>query len=184
MAVVVGHPDDEAIGCGAAMRRLNGSRLNGISVIQTTNGAPTRAKFWRKKGFSDAEAYRLTRRAELHRALLVANILPGRLTIYGLNDQETTFGLVPLSQWLKAWMHDHAIEVVMTQAYEGGHPDHEATTFAVHAAVKLVQREYGQKVDIVEMPFYRLGSRGPVVQDFVPISDRGVVEIELCDEDV
>src|SRR5262249_15955973 len=84
---------------------------------------------------------------------------------------------------LKAWMRDHAIEVVMTQAYEGGHPDHDATAFAVHAAVKLVQREYGQKVDIVEMPFYRLSSRGLVVQDFVPLADGGGVEIELCDED-
>jgi N-acetylglucosamine malate deacetylase 2 len=179
IAVVVAHPDDETIGCVAMMRRLKG-----VSVIQTTNGAPSRSEFWRRKGFSSAEAYSLVRRAGLERALSLVGIPPERLLTFGLNDQETTFGLVVLTRWLKAWLYERSIEVVMTQAYEGGHPDHDATAFAVHAAVQLMQREHGRTLEIIEMPFYRLSASGPVVQDFDRNVGRDVVEIELCDEDV
>ncbi|HVL70339.1 MAG TPA: PIG-L family deacetylase, partial [Beijerinckiaceae bacterium] len=49
---------------------------------------------------------------------------------------------------------------VVTHAYEGGHPDHDAVAFAVHA----VARPLG--IEIVEAPLYRLGADGWDLQSF------------------
>jgi LmbE family N-acetylglucosaminyl deacetylase len=44
--------------------------------------------------------------------------------------------------------------VIITQPYEGGHPDHDATAWAVHAAVALQQEANGIGPEIVEMTSY------------------------------
>jgi LmbE family N-acetylglucosaminyl deacetylase len=62
--------------------------------------------------------------------------------------------------------------IVLTHPYEGGHPDHDATAFAVQAACRAMQRAAGEPPAIVEMASYHLGARGTVYQRFIDEPDR------------
>ncbi|MFL6928590.1 MAG: PIG-L family deacetylase, partial [Xanthobacteraceae bacterium] len=68
----------------------------------------------------------------------------------------------------------------LTHAYEGGHPDHDAAAFAVHAAAALLGRR-GHVVSIIEMPFYHLGACGMVLQRFATPIGSHAIEIKLSD---
>src|SRR6478735_3593004 len=77
---------------------------------------------------------------------------------------------------------ERATDIVLTNAYEGGHPDHDAAAFAVHAAVELLRRE-GRDIAIVEMPFYRADGDGWAVQRFAPAPAAVETVLALGDRD-
>lgn len=55
------------------------------------------------------------------------------------------------------------VDVVVTHPYEGGHPDHDAAAFAVHAARRIFARESGTPMlPLAEMSSYH-AERGSVV---------------------
>jgi LmbE family N-acetylglucosaminyl deacetylase len=70
---------------------------------------------------------------------------------------------------------------MVTHAFEGGHPDHDATALGVHAAAALL-RDEGLAPVIVEMPLYHLGLSGWTVQRFVAAAGPEETEIHLTDE--
>ena len=71
---------------------------------------------------------------------------------------------------------------MLTHAYEGGHPDHDAAAFAVHAAVALLRRQ-GREIAIIEMPFYRADGEGWAVQRFAPAPAAVETVLALGDRD-
>src|SRR5207249_642913 len=64
VAIVVAHPDDESIGCGAQL-----ARLQGRTVFVVTDGAPLDPCFAGWHGFPSIEAYAQARRREIRTAL-------------------------------------------------------------------------------------------------------------------
>jgi LmbE family N-acetylglucosaminyl deacetylase len=65
---------------------------------------------------------------------------------------------------------DHGILIVVAHADDeviGGHPDHEATAFAVHAACALAQRRGGAAPALIEITGYHLASEGRVLAEFL-----------------
>lgn len=73
---------------------------------------------------------------------------------------------------------DRGVSLALTHAYEGGHPDHDATAFAVHAAARLLARR-GRPLEIIEMPFYRLGPSGQLLQSFAPAGEYASLALPL-----
>jgi N-acetylglucosamine malate deacetylase 2 len=97
-----------------------------------------------------------------------------RMLHFGVPDQGAAFLLETLVQRLEPLLPH--VPVVLTHAFEGGHPDHDAVSFAVHAACARMRRT-GSGPDIVEMPFYRASGTEWALQDFVPAPVDGACEV-------
>lgn len=128
VALVVAHPDDETIAAGASLHLLPG-----LLVVHVTDGAPRTLTDAATAGFDAPADYAAARRGELTAALDAAGAAPD-LAELGVADQDASFHMPAIARALSRLFDAHSIEAVITHAYEGGHPDHDATAFAVHAA--------------------------------------------------
>ncbi len=130
VALVVAHPDDETIAAGASL-----PLLPGLLLAHVTDGAPRALADAAAAGFDAPADYAAARRGELRAALDAAGAAL-ELVELGVADQEASFHMPALARALSRLFDAHGIEAVITHAYEGGHPDHDATAFAVHAAAE------------------------------------------------
>jgi N-acetylglucosamine malate deacetylase 2 len=177
LAMVVAHPDDEAIGAGAQL-----PRLNGVTMIHVTDGAPRKPHDAERHGFATAAEYAFARARELERVMMLAGIPVADRFCLGVADQEAALHLPRVARALVRLFLERATEIVLIHSYEGGHPDHDAAAFAVHAAVALLRRE-GREIAIIEMPFYRADGDGWAVQRFAPAPAAVETVLALGDRD-
>jgi N-acetylglucosamine malate deacetylase 2 len=125
--VVSPHPDDEVIGAGTRLPLLRNAL-----VVQVTDGAPADMADALAVGCSSRAEYAALRHRELKNALALCGVSD---TIeLNIPDQEAAFDLNLLTEQLETLVRDHKPEYIITVPYEGGHPDHDATAFAVHQA--------------------------------------------------
>ena len=174
LLIVVAHADDEVIGVGGQLARLTGVRL-----VHVTDGAPRNLLDARAAGFDSWQGYAAARRGELLAALRLAGIEALRADELGVPDQGASFRLVELAEALAAMFSSLRPEIVLTQPYEGGHPDHDATAFAVHAACELAPRRGGTAPALVEMTGYHMGTGRPLKCEFLPRPDIPVTTVML-----
>lgn len=167
VAVVVAHPDDETIACGGLL-----ARLDGVNVIVATDGAPQDGRDARRAGFATIADYAEARARELEAALGLAGIGPDAIRRLGFPDQGAAQALARLTRAIQTLIDGLGIETVLTHAYEGGHPDHDAVAFAVAAAAERARRP----IEVIEMPLYHEGADGSVVQRFTDVGPCEVVQ--------
>lgn len=166
-AVVVAHPDDEVLGAGARLPRLRDALF-----VYVTDGAPVDGADAAKLGL-DVDGYRNLRRRERAAALASCGIKPEQVVELGAADQQASLQLAPLARELAALFEAHRIEAVLTQPYEGGHPDHDATAFIVHAAARLAR----STPRIVEMTSYHAMPGGVTRSVFLPNGEAHAPEL-------
>ncbi|MCL2447849.1 MAG: PIG-L family deacetylase [Polyangiaceae bacterium] len=184
VAVVAAHPDDETVGAGAQLRRW-AAACPACHVIHVTDGAPHERRFHPPSALNLArEEYALLRRSEAVRALALAGLGAAQIACLGQRDQEVVFSLVEIAERLAGVLVELMPEVIVTHAYEGGHPDHDATAFAVRAAVGLArERRAGAPPLIVEMTGYH-DRRGETVRgEFLPRAETDEAILELTADD-
>jgi LmbE family N-acetylglucosaminyl deacetylase len=148
VAVIVAHPDDETVGCGAQLRRLRN-----VTIVLVTDGAPVDGSDARASGYRSTIAYAAARAIELRDALAMADVATSRIVELGFSDQTAAHHLTSVAREIDSVLTARNIQVVLTHAFEGGHPDHDATAFAVHV-VSALRRRRGQELAVFEMPFY------------------------------
>lgn len=168
VVVVVAHPDDEVLGCGVLLSRLGGD----ATLVHVTDGAPADGGDAARLGYATPADYARARRRELETAVAAAGVKPERLVSFDVPDQGATDHLVAVTRRLVPLLR--GADVVLTHAYEGGHPDHDTVAFAVHHAVRLLGPE---APSLVEMPFYRASPADWLRQDFAPAAGAGPEEV-------
>lgn len=161
--IVVAHPDDESIGAGA---RLN--RLGNAWIVEVTDGAPTDLECARRHGFDTREDYAEARRRELEQAVAIAGFPPERLIQLGYRDGEVTLRLAEVCLRITDVIDSLRPDVVLTHPYEGGHTDHDSTSFAVHLACGALRREGVTPPAILELALYHAQNGKKVLQRFLP----------------
>ncbi len=155
--IVVAHPDDEVVGAGALI-----SRLPDVWILHATDGAPRDPRFMARSFAGTREEYARARRRELEEALAPVGVGPDRLRSLGIADQEAVFEIPRLAEGIARAVREIRPDTVLTLAYEGGHPDHDAVALAVQLAV--------EGTAILEMPLYhaRPWTESMVVAKFLP----------------
>jgi N-acetylglucosamine malate deacetylase 2 len=177
VVVIVAHPDDEIIGAGAGL-----SSLNGVTVIHVTNGAPRDLDYALRACFATGDEYAGARREECLSALGLAGVAPEQVRELEFADQEAIFNLIPITRRLVEILRELGPEAVLTHSYEGGHPDHDATAFAVHTALRLLEGEFTRPPEVLELTsYYSCGGR-MVTSDFLPFRGFGVRTFRLSKE--
>ncbi len=142
--VLIAHPDDEAVGCGALLQRMKEQ-----VVVFATDGAPRDPYFWEKTG--SREAYAELRRREARASLSLAGVQHVEFLQAGegcFTDQELFRCLAPALNSLSVLVRRHSPQALLTLAYEGGHPDHDSCSFLASVL------ERSLSVPAWEMPLY------------------------------
>ena len=174
---VVAHPDDEVVGAGGSLL----SRFHESRVVHVTDGAPAGMLDAHRNGFASRHDYAQARRQEALAALALAGIKEDRVTELGVTDQQSAYQLVNITSELAGLFAQLKPEIVITQPYEGGHPDHDATAFAVHHARRLLD-EKATAPDVFEMTSYHERDECVVYSEFLPCEGRTPVTVVLTDE--
>jgi N-acetylglucosamine malate deacetylase 2 len=160
---VVAHPDDEVIGAGGSLL----SQFKQCEVVHVTDGAPADMVDAQRAGFGDRRDYAHARREEAAAALSLAGITKDQIIELGVTDQRASYELAGLACLLSRLFAEIRAEIVFTQPYEGGHPDHDSTAFAVHAARQLLTNENATTPQIVEMTSYHHRDDKTVYSEFL-----------------
>jgi len=124
-------------------------------------------------GSTSPPDYAAARAAELAAALGVLGVDPRRISI-GAPDQELVSHLPEVVARLEPELA--RAELVLTHAYEGGHPDHDAAALAVQVACERLRRRTGRAPARLEFAGYHAEGSGRVVGRFFPA--RGGPEVE------
>jgi LmbE family N-acetylglucosaminyl deacetylase len=173
---VVAHPDDEVLGLGARM----GCVASELHVAYVSDGAPADSRFYRPLGFERREHYAAVRRGEARRALALAGVAEAHVHELGVTDQQVTQALERVVSWLEELIRAIAPESVLTHAYEGGHPDHDATACAVHVALARLGRGRGRHCPLWELTSYHARGeeliRGQFIADARSPEERVVLD--------
>ncbi len=165
--VIVAHPDDEAVTCGALLQRMAEPH-----VLFCTDGAPLDPYFWKAHG--SRAAYSELRQKEAR----LANTCVGVTRVEFLRSPQT--GEMVMDQHLFQHLPE-AVEgirrvierarpdALLTLAYEGGHPDHDSCNFITF----MLAREFA--LPAWEMPVYNLFHKeGRAFQTFMPSPDPAI----------
>lgn len=119
--VLVAHPDDEAISCGALLQRIKHPL-----VVFATNGSPHDKYFW--GGYGSRERYAEVRRQEAAGAMTAVGVSDFEFAELA-EDQQLFCDLPAAAESLHSIVSRFKPDAILTSAYEGGHPDHDSCAF-------------------------------------------------------
>jgi LmbE family N-acetylglucosaminyl deacetylase len=172
--VIVAHPNDEVIGAGGLI-----SRLRDVTVLHVTDGVsdnnhPAGPNFQRE------ETARQLRK-ECGTALALANVNDERIVGFGVPWRQAPLHLTELTRRIAAFLKQTEPDIVLTHPYEGGHPDHDATAFATHAALHLLRRNGFTPPSVFEIALHPARDGKSRVLDFLP-NDAAEITTLLLDK--
>jgi N-acetylglucosamine malate deacetylase 2 len=159
---LVAHPDDETIGASVTLSRLPRSL-----VVYLTDGAPHDPRSWSSPSNS-REEYAQTRWEEARGALSLAGISPHRILGLGAADQDAIRDVPILVEKLIKIVRWFRPPLLVTHAYEGGHPDHDSAALVASIARRYLQREQVPMTTFLEMASYHACAGKCQAGEFLP----------------
>jgi N-acetylglucosamine malate deacetylase 2 len=174
-AVIVAHPADEIVGAGCLI-----SKLVDVSILHVTDGVipdndcrltPSETRSTQARTF----------RTECLAALTLADVPSDQISDFLIPDRCASNYLVPVTRRILSFLQQVSADIVITHPYEGAHPDHDATAFATHAAVRLM-KENGLRPPVVfEMGLYPSKDLQTRITGFLSAFEREVTTLLLDD---
>jgi LmbE family N-acetylglucosaminyl deacetylase len=184
LLVVVAHPDDEILGAGIWLRR---HAEYGRHILYVTDGSPRDMQDARAAGFATRRSYAAARRSELREALEMVSIPRRNCHRCDYPDKESYLHLPALIERVDRLVEVLRPSVVLSHAYEGGHPDHDAAAFAVAMVRRAMLRRFGRSFRHLEFPLYHAGANGEMVANEFLVGDsqaEEVVELSPAERDL
>lgn len=175
-SVIVAHPADEIFGAGCLI-----SKLVDVTILHVTDGAALDVTEAKTAGFNGPSEYAEARKKECLSALAIANVPEDRVVDFGITDHCASEYLSDLTRKITTFLQQSRADIVVTHPYEGGHPDHDATAFATHAAVRLMKQNGFSPPVLFEMALHPSRDGIGRVADFLPGSE-GETTTLLLDE--
>lgn len=169
--VLVAHPDDEAVGCGALLQRTDDPL-----IVFATDGAPRSNSFW--ENYGSREDYAHTRAEEAECALHSIGVQHWHFLCDSnrIVDQELYTQLDRAYASLAEIIELEMPDAILSLAYEGGHPDHDACCFLASVAAEQFE------LPLWEMPLYH--RRNGVIERQCFVSDSEGFEFEILREEL
>lgn len=169
--VVCAHADDETVGLGGRL-----AAFDDLTLVHVTDGAPRDMADALRAGFDTRQAYAAAREAELDAALTALGADRARRAALGVPDQDAVLRLPEIVPALEDLLR--GAEVVITHAYEGGHPDHDACAFAVAEACRRLGDAAPVRVEFAG--YYDMDADGALqLTGFFPDPERPEMEARL-----
>ncbi len=175
-SVIVAHPADEVVGAGCLI-----SKLVDVTVLHITDGAPPDMQDAIAAGFNERDDYAQARRQECLAALAIANVPEDRVVEFAVADHYAVHYLADLTKKITTFLQQSAADIVVTHPYEGGHPDHDATAFATHAALRLMKQNGFRPPVLFEMALHPSTDFKAKLPEFLPGFERETTTL-LLDE--
>jgi LmbE family N-acetylglucosaminyl deacetylase len=174
--VLAAHPDDETIGASVLL-----SHFPQASVVFLTDGAPRDTNLWPPGFTGSRDDYASTRRQEASRTLAYTGISSEQIIWLGGTDQEVVFQIAPLAERLAQLIAVLRTAVLVTHAYEGGHPDHDAAAVVAKLALALCDPDI--RPLHTEMTSYHAREEKCVTGEFLKSCSTNELRLELSDDD-
>jgi N-acetylglucosamine malate deacetylase 2 len=133
--ILAAHPDDEVIGATSVLTSVGGAAY----VVFLTDGAPLDAALWSSHQQLPRSDYATLRWRESIAALSLAGVSKERISCLGAVDQESAQAVPLLVRRFATVLADVRPDIVISHAYEGGHPDHDSAALVAYAAVAMAQ---------------------------------------------
>ncbi len=161
--VIVAHPDDDIVGCGILLQRVQEPL-----VVFCTDGAPRSEDYW--AAYGSRERYAEIRRQEARSALAAIDIrhpvfLPEEEPGEHFVDQDLFLAVPNALPRILALIESYRPTALLTHAYEGGHPDHDACCFLANQAAQ----QYA--LPLWEFPLYHCNEAGEFHRQRFPWPD-------------
>ena len=145
VVVLAAHPGDEILGASSVL-----TKLPTCVVVHLNDGAPFEPELWPGDGaFASREANTRARRREAEAALSCCGVPRERALCLGCPEQRTAWYLLSLCQRVAAIVERYDPDCVLTHAYEGGHPDHDAAAFIARGALRMIEGD--SRATVLEM---------------------------------
>jgi N-acetylglucosamine malate deacetylase 1 len=123
--VLAPHPDDEVVGCAAALRRARGAGDTGFALYLTTGVPPAQSLWpWQRSHYAGRVA---RRSAEARRVADRMGLAPVEFLDWPARALKAHLGEA-LAR-IRAAVAQHRIDVIWAPAWEGAHQDHDAANF-------------------------------------------------------
>ncbi len=175
-AVIVAHPADEVVGAGCLI-----SKLVDVTVLHVTDGAPSDMEDVEAAGYKERAEYAEARKRECISALAIANVPEDRVVDFEITDHCASNYLADLTKKITTFLQRSGADIVVTHPYEGGHPDHDATAFATHSALRLMKQNGFKPPALFEMALHPSEDFKAKVPEFLPGPERETTTL-LLDE--
>jgi LmbE family N-acetylglucosaminyl deacetylase len=176
LAVLAAHPDDETLGASCWL-----AHLAEVRVFYLTDGAPRDSRFWSPLVQGSRPDYARIRRAEAEKALWHAGIPGPQIVFLGGVDLDVIFEACRLTLRLTELLSKANFDALLTHAYEGGHPDHDAASLIATMARSRLAVE--RRPYLLEMTSYHAREGRCVSGEFLGADRAPEICWELSAED-